>query len=302
MIIFITSLLAGLVQANPIVCFNTNMGEICMELYEDKAPQTVSNFLKYVSDGDYESSFFHRSVAGFIIQGGGFTINDTLEINAVPIDSTVLNEYSLSNTRGTVAMAKLGGDPDSATSQWFINLSDNSANLDNQNGGFTVFAKIIDNDMTIVDSIAALPSYNLNQGANFTDTPLYQFDNTKTLIRDNFVVIENAYEKESIPSYTNNKLYIRVDAGTLGKYQLSLGLTNLQSYDFQLDMNSLIPIQNEGQTNAIYNPQTGILTMEKIELDNQQIVNDVELTLTDAGNYSFRLSWLNGQSIIQVNR
>ena len=135
----ITALLVlpGMAMAK-IVVIETPLGDIEIELLEEDAPKTVANFLNYIESGRYDKTFIHRSVHGFIIQGGGFAFID----GAAPgIDTfpTVVNEFKVSNTRGTVAMAKIGGQPDSATSQWFINTKDNSASLDVDNGGYTVF-------------------------------------------------------------------------------------------------------------------------------------------------------------------
>ena len=95
-----------------------------------------------MNKGSYANSIFHRSVANFVIQGGGFRITSPTNIDSIPSDPPVVNEYKVSNTRGTIAMAKLGGDPNSATNQWFFNLRDeNATNLDFQNGGFTVSAR-----------------------------------------------------------------------------------------------------------------------------------------------------------------
>ena len=149
------------VTPNPtatIVRFQTSLGPIDISLYNSAAPLTVANFLSYVNSGAYSQSFIHRSVPKFIIQGGGYFIKGTTPYQ-IATNAPVINEYSASrsNLRGTIAMAKLGNDPNSATSQWFFNLADNSANLDNQNGGFTVFGKVIANGMSVVDTIAALP-------------------------------------------------------------------------------------------------------------------------------------------------
>jgi len=149
------------VTPNPtasIVRLQTSLGSIDISLFNTAAPLTVANFLSYVNSGAYKQSFIHRSVPGFIIQGGGFVINGT-SINSIATNAPVINEFSASrsNLRGTIAMAKLGTDPNSATSQWFFNLADNSTNLDNQNGGFTVFGQVIANGMSVVDAIAALP-------------------------------------------------------------------------------------------------------------------------------------------------
>jgi peptidyl-prolyl cis-trans isomerase A (cyclophilin A) len=153
------------------VRMQTDLGGVDIELFDTQAMLTVENFLNYVDDGDYNRTFFHRSVPGFILQGGGFIFNpengplwtDIFGRSAnggshIPIDGTVVNEpdpVNRSNLRGTIAMAKLGGDPDSATSEWFFNLADNSENLDNQNGGFTVFGQVLGDGMEIIDVIAA---------------------------------------------------------------------------------------------------------------------------------------------------
>jgi cyclophilin family peptidyl-prolyl cis-trans isomerase len=101
----------------------------------------------------------HRSVYGFVLQGGGFTFDSTLQqFNHIPTDPPVVNEFGRSNLYGTIAMAKVGGDPDSATSEFFYNLGDNSENLDNQNGGFTVFARVLGNGMDLISAFATIPT------------------------------------------------------------------------------------------------------------------------------------------------
>ncbi len=144
---------------------------------EAGAPLTVANFSNYVNDGDYVNSIIHRSVPGFIVQGGGFTV-ENLTVDVVPTDEPVQNEFSVdrSNIRGTIAMAKEDGDPDSATSQWFFNLDDNGANLDNQNGGFTVFGEVLnDDDLAVLDAIATVP-ISQQFSSPFQDLPLIGVD------------------------------------------------------------------------------------------------------------------------------
>jgi len=162
-------------SGNPIVQLSSAAGEVLVQLYSIKAPLTVANFLKYVDSNAYDYSFIHRSVPGFIIQGGGSFV-DTAQnntITGIASFGTVQNEPSDSNTRGTIAMAKVGGDPNSATSEWFFNLEDNSANLDNQNGGFTVFGKVLDPSMAVVDKIAALPITDQSSTFGFSDLPVF---------------------------------------------------------------------------------------------------------------------------------
>lgn len=158
---------------NPLVTLKTNLGSITLELLTDDAPDTVDNFLNYVNSGRYNNTIFHRLAKGFVAQAGGFTSSSPTFTNrnqftSVVTDPPIDNEYKLSNVRGTVAMAKLGGDPDSATSQFFINLADNSSNLNNQNGGFTVFANVV--DMHVADVIGALNTSN--QTSPFNELPL----------------------------------------------------------------------------------------------------------------------------------
>ncbi len=180
----------------PIYAFATNvmvqtpLGDFEIELLDDVAPGTVENFLNYVNDGDYAGSFIHRSENNFVLQGGGFNfIND--ELGNVPRDAPIANEFNLSNTRGTLAMAKTADNPNSATSEWFINLTDNSANLDVQNGGFTVFARVVGDGMAVVDAIAALPVANVPN--LFPVLPVIDFSGglitAENLVFTNFEVI-----------------------------------------------------------------------------------------------------------------
>ncbi len=136
--------------AGTLAQFRTPIGTLDVELYDQDKPITVRNFIRYVQAGAYTNMFLHRWVPGFVIQGGGFFVTNRFTAPTIPNVRTfapILNEYNgdarFSNLYGTIAMAKLGGDPNSATSQWFFNLANNAANLDTQNGGFTVFGRVI---------------------------------------------------------------------------------------------------------------------------------------------------------------
>jgi peptidyl-prolyl cis-trans isomerase A (cyclophilin A) len=142
---------------NPVVIMSTSKGAIKIELFKDKAPITVENFLSYVNDGFYDGTIFHRVIPNFMIQGGGFTPGFTQKPTKPPIKNEAAN--GLKNERGTLAMARTQV-VDSATSQFFINLVDNSF-LDNgaRDYGYAVFGRVIDG-MDVVDEIAGVETGN----------------------------------------------------------------------------------------------------------------------------------------------
>jgi cyclophilin family peptidyl-prolyl cis-trans isomerase len=179
-----------------IVQFNTVSGRYNFEMYGVDAPLSVANFLNYVNRGAYNNTIIHRSVPGFVVQGGGYTysVNST----HIPVDAPVRNEFRRPNVRGTVAMAKLGGNPDSATSEWFVNLADNRANLDNQNGGFTVFARVLGTGMTVIDAVAALPVANV---MNLEGVPVRNVTAGQTqLLLQNLVAVTSVAQVAIYPS------------------------------------------------------------------------------------------------------
>ena len=143
----------SVIAANPLVEMKTNQGSIVIELYADKAPKTVENFLQYVKDGFYNGTIFHRVIDGFMIQGGGFEPG----MNQKPTNAPIQNEAAngLKNDRYTVAMARTG-DPHSATAQFFINVKDNAflnhTAPSGQGWGYCVFGKVVEG-MDVVDKI-----------------------------------------------------------------------------------------------------------------------------------------------------
>lgn len=193
--------------ANPMIVFETNFGDIPLELFADQAPNTVASFLNYVTDDDYINSFIHRSVPGFVIQGGGFTtsqetfVQGTTVISAVPTDPPIFNEGNSvgnrSNVRGTISTAQQGGNINTFTSQWFVNLVDN---LGLDAVPHVVFGNVL--DMTVPDLIAGLMTFDITaETGNFalTDTPL---SDTPASGNGNLVVV-NSVVYTLIPSSTS---------------------------------------------------------------------------------------------------
>jgi peptidyl-prolyl cis-trans isomerase A (cyclophilin A) len=145
---------AAALAADPQVELKTNMGTITLELYPDKAPQTVENFLQYVRDGHYKGTIFHRVIPGFMIQGGGFNADFVQKQTRAPIRNEAKN--GLKNDAGTITMARTP-DPHSASAQFFINLKSNDfLNYPGQDGwGYAVFGKVV-KGMDVVNKIAAV--------------------------------------------------------------------------------------------------------------------------------------------------
>jgi peptidyl-prolyl cis-trans isomerase A (cyclophilin A) len=165
MMIVVLSLSAGSACAegkkNPVVDMETSLGKIRIELFEKEAPISVKNFLGYANSGYFKDTIFHRVIPGFMAQGGGLTSNLTPKPGSGP---AIKNEADngLKNDRGTVAMAR-SGDPNSATSQFFINVVNNAAlNRPNPDGfGYAVFGKVIEG-MDVVDKIVNTPQERKN--------------------------------------------------------------------------------------------------------------------------------------------
>lgn len=164
---------AGFSQAT-IVRFESALGSVDVRLYDAATPLTAANFLNYATEGDWVDSFIHRSVPGFVVQGGGFKFpSDVVGLQNVAQDPPVLNEPGISNRRGTIAMAKVGGNPNSATNQWYFNLANNSFLDLPANNSFAVFGRVVGTGMTVVDAIAALP--RVNAGSPFGELPVRDF-------------------------------------------------------------------------------------------------------------------------------
>ena len=146
--------------------FETTLGDFTIELYEKDAPLSVANFLRYVDDGFFDGTIFHRIVPGFVIQGGGFTEDMTQKRTQPPVKNEADN--GLKNKRGTLSMARTN-DINSATSQFFVNLKDNEF-LDHSrsNFGYAVFARVAEG-MDVIDKIAAVET---GRRRGFDDVPV----------------------------------------------------------------------------------------------------------------------------------
>ena len=176
-------LVAGIACAegkkNPVVTMETSLGNVKIELFEKEAPISVRNFLDYTKSGFYSDTIFHRVIANFMIQGGGFTS----DLKQKPTKGPIINEADngLKNLRGTIAMARTG-IVDSATAQFFINVVNNDflnqRDKTQQGFGYAVFGKVIEG-MDVVDKIRAVPTGNVGM---FQDVPLTPVTITKATV------------------------------------------------------------------------------------------------------------------------
>ncbi|HWE96859.1 MAG TPA: peptidylprolyl isomerase [Tepidisphaeraceae bacterium] len=233
------------------VLVQTVNGNIPMELFDTVTPLTVTNFLHYVDNGLYNNTIIHRAPAGFVDQGGGYDTTGT-HIFQGP---AVTNEFHLSNTIGTVAMAKLGSDPNSATSEWFINVADNAANLDNQNGGFTVFGQVLYNGLSVAEAINALPkSPTGGPGslAGASDVPIENASGDTS--PSNLVVVSSVARVPSMtfnavssntalvsPSLNGNTLSLNYGAGKSGIAYVTVSGTDLGGNVAQQTFRVVVP-------------------------------------------------------------
>ncbi len=167
--LFALTTAAEAAASNPRARLKTSLGEIVLELYADKAPVSVENFLAYAREGFYQGTVFHRVIPGFMIQGGGLTADLAQKTTRPPIKNEAAN--GLRNERGSVAMARTMA-PDSATAQFFVNVADNTflnhRDTSPQGYGYAVFGRVVQG-MEVVDKIVASPRTNVGP---YQDVPV----------------------------------------------------------------------------------------------------------------------------------
>ncbi len=312
--------------------WTTSQGTFYVELFDHVTPITVQNFLAYVQSGAYNSdtegdTFFHRSVPGFVLQGGGFRwdegAGDDNEIDVLPFVPNefdklrdVLGANAAINVRGTLAMAKLGspadggpfgGGEDSASSQWFFNLSNNNAsNLDHQNGGFTTFGRVLGGGMSVIDAIAALQRFNQPgpiTGGAFSQLPLSGYtggpvetDNlaltTEIAVVPelSFSIASNSNAALVTPSIVDGRLTLNHAAGATGSATITVRATDLNGGTVEdtfvvtyADGGNHAPQVELGTFNRTYE-EAG--TNRTVNVDLSEIFRDADLAGGDSLTYS----------------
>ena len=279
--------------AQSVVRVDTPLGSFSLELFDGATPVTVQNFVNYVITGRYQDSLLHRLEPGFVIQGGYLRWpegTDGLDTGAV--GPAITNEPGISNLRGTLAMAKVGGDPNSATSQWFINLGDNSE-LDNSNGGFTVFGRVMGDGMQVVDALAAVQRVNV-QGLPFP-LPVVNYNGGGTIVRDNLVFTNMTLVsgEHALPNYfdpVSGRVHIRVNGGSAGIAALALRIVQSEpDVRVQADLDSLQPLTTAAAGFAFFVPDSGRLVIPELGINGTVVYRNLEFSLTDPEQLIFTL-------------
>lgn len=218
----------------------------------------------------------------------------TTQLSQIAIDGTIANEFNQSNLRGTIAMAKVAGDPDSATSQWFINVADNTS-LDSQNGGFTVFGRVLADGMQVVDAINQLPRVAL--AASLNELPVVNFSGSVT--RENLVLVDMAIVAAEPVSASNRfdetteQLVLKIDAGASGLVQVAF---SVESQSPQVIVRALpesvTALDESAEDFATFDEATGQLLIPGLEIGGQIVYRNLVFLLTDAVNLLFSLQSL----------
>ena len=294
-VVLLTLVFAGqFSQAQTVVNVTTDRGNFSIELFDTVAPATVENFLSYVVSGRYNGTVIHRAAAEFVIQGGGFNFDTTTQaFSAINLNAPIVNEFNISNTRGTLAMAKMDGDPNSATSQWFVNLADNSANLDSQNGGFTVFGRVIEPGMTVVDAISNLPVINAN---GLAGVPVVQTTNDDGNVTSQLIGVQMSVSAPPGPIISNTfdaaagllKLKVAIDgAQFLG---VSFRVVSLEAPVVIRGLLETVEAETSGDASfASFSSADSSLVIPKIYINEAVAARNVRFVLTDPDQLLFTL-------------
>lgn len=292
LILLCTAMLGGhSAVAQTVVRVESNLGVFLLELYDSVAPKTVANFVNYVITDRYDDSLVHRAEPGFVIQGGQLKIpEDSTTISFLPVGPIIENEFSVSNTRGTIAMARVGGQVDSATSQWFINLADNSA-LDSVDEGFTVFGEVLGSGMNVVDAISVLQRVSLS-GLSFP-LPVVNFEgslNRENLVILNMSIVAGDHTPPNVLDTVNADVSIKVNGGTAGIAQLTLDiLSTSPSVVVQVMPDTIVPLDSVETGYSIFNADSGQLLIPELSVNGSITYTNLLFNLTDPEQLQFTL-------------
>lgn len=291
----ITLLCIASVQAGTIVRVSTSVGDYSIELLDDIAPISVENFLNYVNRNAYNRTYLHRVEDDFVVQGGGYRYQPFVGPVEVPADPPIANEFQVSNTRGTVGMATFDGDPNSATSQWFVNLVDNSATLDNANGGYAVFGNVLGNGMELLDAIDDLPVADLG-GFKAASAPYRTevYDTPADFVFMNVEVTERYSGALHVFESGTGLLITSINSPDDGA-AISMNFSAIPSVSgvvIEANLDSVIPRANADDAFASYSNTDQRLRIPQLEANiagSVSLIENLVFVLTDAARLRFTL-------------
>ena len=272
--------------AGTIVRVSTSIGDFSMELLDDTAPITVQNFLNYVNRNDYNGTYIHRAVDDFVVQGGAYRFAPFQGPITVPTDPPIVNEFNVSNTRGTVAMAKFSGAEDSATNQWFVNLADNLA-LDSTDGGFTVFAQVLGEGMQVLDAINQLPTVSLGDAASDAPFITSSYSSPLDFVYLNVEVTDRFSAAAHVIESSSGLLITAVDING-GSDFVSMNFNLVPSepeVTIEANLESIIPIRDSFTGIATFSTTDNRLRIPSLEVNlagTVAVVTNVVFVLSDA--------------------
>lgn len=312
-ILVAAGLAATAVQANPLVRVDTTFGSFTMELFGEETPVSVENFMHYVHEGAYKRGVVHRVDPGArIIQGGMIRYRgdcvDGVLINCstdwiLPEDS-IVREEGRSNTRGTIAYARVGGQPDSASSQWFINTDENTY-FDGPEGGdegvvepaYTVFGQVLGNGMEVVDRIAELDI--LGVSALLEQLPVRDntqfFPSEATLVMYNIHEVERYSEALNVFEFATGRLTLTADVADTGPLSVQMVMIGTDPQPiFEVDQDTLVVMAFTPEDNAGFGHEAdpAILRVPAIEINehgNIYQMRNVVFRLIDEQRLRFQL-------------
>lgn len=293
LVILCLLLVGSVAQAGTIVRVSTSVGDYSIELLDDTAPLTVQNFLNYVERNDYNGTYLHRVVDGFVVQGGAYRFQPFVGPIDIPTDPPVVNEFGASNIRGTVAMAKLEGDPNSATVQWFVNLADN-VDLDTANGGFTVFGTVLGDGMITLDAIDALPWVNLGVKASNAPYITTAYNSPSDFVYQNVEVMQRFTSAPHVFESVSGKLLTSVNVDN-GAELISMNFSvvpHVSQVIIQANVESVIPRRETFDGIATYSTTDNRLRIPTLEANlngTVSLVNNVVFVLSNAELLQFTL-------------
>lgn len=292
--LFLGALTASASYGGTLVRIGTSIGDYTIELLDEEAPITVQNFLNYVNRDAYDGTYIHRMLSGSVVQGGGFGFE--LFVGPVPVvaDPPIVNEFGQSNIRGSVAMAKFPEDPNSATTQWFVNIADNGPTLDTQNGGFTVFANVVGDGLTVLDGIDALPIIEL--GALTPSAPFIteSYRNPLDFVYINATVVERLSGAPHVYEVNSGTLIssVSVDGGaTLVELNFST-VTADNALVIQANPKSIISRRDSFEGISTYSTTDGRLRIPSLEVfdgSSVSLFSNVVFVLTNPALNQFTL-------------